>query len=184
GLLGRDELQSALRGVPREQHDDPGALAEHLVRHGKLTRFQAGKLLRGLSQGMILGPFRVLAPLGKGAMGAVFLVRDTRSEQLVALKILPPKLARAAARMVARFRGEMEMSERGAHPDLALTYEVGEFRGVPYNAMEYSPGRTLSRLVHDEGPLALPRAARLLAEVAGGLEHAHNQGLIHRDLKP
>jgi serine/threonine protein kinase len=76
------------------------------------------------------------------------------------------------------------MSQRVAHPHLAWTYEVGEFRGMPYIAMEYIPGRTLSRLVNEEGPLALPRAARLLAEVASGLEHAHNQGLIHRDLKP
>ena len=53
-----------------------------------------------------------------------------------------------------------------------------------YIAMEYIPGRTLSRLVADEGPLPLARAARLMAEVAAGLEHAHEQGLMHRDLKP
>src|SRR5262245_42537900 len=184
GLLGRDELQSALRGVPREQHDDPGALAEHLVRYGKLTRFQAGKLLRGISQGMVLGPYRVLAPLGKGGMGAVFLVRDTRSDQLSALKVLPPRLARTEERMLARFRREMEMSQKVAHPHLAFTYEVGEFHGLHYLAMEYIPGRTLSRLVNEEGVMHWKRAARIMAEVAAGLEHAHNQGLVHRDLKP
>jgi serine/threonine protein kinase len=183
-LLERDDLQESLRGVPKDQRDDPRALADYLVRNGKLTRYQASKLLRGISQGMVLGPFHVLAPLGKGGMGTVFLVRDTRSEQMVALKILPPRLARTEERMRARFQREMEMSQRVAHPHLAWTYEVGEFRGVPYIAMEYIPGRTLSRLVSEEGPLALSRAARLLAEVASGLEHAHNQGLIHRDLKP
>jgi serine/threonine protein kinase len=184
GLLDREQLQAALRPVPREQRDDPRALADQLVRTGKLTRFQTSKLLRGISQGMLIGPFRVLAPLGKGAMGTVFLVRDQRSEQLVALKILPPRLARTEERMLARFRREKEMSQRVAHPHLAWTYEVGEYRGVHFIAMEYIPGRTLSRLVTEEGPLPLSRAARLLAEVAAGLEHAHNQGLIHRDLKP
>jgi serine/threonine protein kinase len=183
-LVPREQLQGCLRGVPRERREEPQALADHLVRSGKLTRFQASKLLRGISQGMILGPFRVLAPLGKGGMCTVFLVRDERSEQLVALKILPPRLARTEERMLVRFQREMAMSQRVAHPHLAWTYEVGEFRGVHYIAMEYIPGRTLSRLVSEDGPLPLARAARLMAEVAAGLEHAHNQGLIHRDLKP
>ncbi len=86
--------------------------------------------------------------------------------------------------MLARFHREKELSQRVAHPHLAWTYEVGEFRGVHYIAMEYIPGRTLSRLVTEEGPLPVSRAARLMAEAASALEHAHNQGLIHRDMKP
>jgi serine/threonine protein kinase len=183
-LLDREQLQESLRAVPPEQRHDAQALADHLVRTGKLTRFQASKLIRGFSQGMIIGPFRLLAPLGKGGMGTVFLVRDQRSDHLVALKVLPPRLARTEERMLVRFQREMEMSQRVAHPHLAWTYEVGEFRGAHYIAMEYIPGRTLTRLVNEEGSLPLPRAARLMAEVAAGLEHAHNQGLIHRDLKP
>lgn len=183
-LLDREELQNALRSVPAEQRDDADALADHLVRNGKLTRFQAGKLLRGVTQGLVMGPFHVLAPLGRGAMGTVFLARDGRTEQLVALKILPPRLARTEQRMLARFRREMELSQKVSHPHIAWTYDVGEYRGVPYIAMEYIPGKTLSRLVADEGRLPYARAARLMAEVASALAHAHTQGLIHRDLKP
>lgn len=183
-LLGRDELQVSLRGVPRDLRDDAQTLADHLVRNGKLTRFQAGRLLKGITQGLVLGPFVVLAPIGRGGMGKVFLVRDTRSRQMVALKILPPRLARTEVRMLARFRREMELSQKVTHQHIAWTYEVGEFRGVLYIAMEYIPGRTLSRIVNDDGPLSPPRAARLMAEVASGLAHAHEQGLIHRDLKP
>ncbi|MFO0845969.1 MAG: serine/threonine-protein kinase [Gemmataceae bacterium] len=184
GLLDRDELKAALRGTPREQRTDSQALADHLVRAGKLTRFQAGRLLKGISQGLIFGPFRVLSPIGRGGMGKVFLVRDTRSRQLVALKILPPRLARNEERMLARFRREMDLSQKVAYHHIAWTYEVGEFRGVPYIAMEYIPGRTLSQVVNQDGPLRPARAARLMAEVAAGLSHAHTQGLIHRDLKP
>ena len=146
GLLNRDELQGCLKGVASEQRADPVALADHLVRMGKLTRFQAGKLLRGISRGMLIGHFRVLAPLGKGGMGTVFLIRDDRNQQLAALKILPLRLARTQQHMLDRFHREKELSRRVAHQHLAWTYEVGEFRGVHYIAMEYIPGRTLSRL--------------------------------------
>jgi serine/threonine protein kinase len=184
GLLDREGLQAALRGVPREQRDDALALADHLVKTGYLSRFQARKLLKGAALGLILGPYQVLAPIGRGGMGTVYMARDSRSGGLVALKVLPPHRARAEERMLARFRREMELSRRVAHPHLAWTYEVGQVRSVYYIAMEYIPGKNLSRLVAADGPLEVPRAARLMAEVASGLQHAHNQGLIHRDLKP
>jgi eukaryotic-like serine/threonine-protein kinase len=184
GLLDRDALQALLRSLPVERRNDPEAVAEHLIKAGRLTRFQVRKLLGGTALGLALGPFHVLAPIAKGGMGMVYLARDTRSDQLVALKVLPPNRAREEERLLARFRREMEMSQRVSHPHLAWTYEVGKWHEVHYIAMEYIPGKSLYRLVHDEGPLAPPRVARLFAEVCLALDHAHNQGLIHRDLKP
>jgi serine/threonine protein kinase len=184
GVLDRPDLQEALRTLPLEQRQDSEAIADHLVEIGKLSRFQAEKLLQGTAVGLVLGPFHVLAPIGKGGMGTVYLARDSRCETLVALKVLPPKRAREEERLLARFRREMEMCQRVSHPHLAWTYEVGVSQGVYYIALEYIPGKTLFRLVGEEGPLTTPRAARLFAEVAAGLDHAHNQGLIHRDLKP
>jgi serine/threonine protein kinase len=183
-LLDRERLQEALRGVPRPQRGDARALADHLVRQGKLSRFQAHKLLKGTALGLLLGPYQILAPIGRGGMSTVYLARDSRGGQLLALKVLPPSKARKEERMLKRFQREMELSQRVSHPHLAWTYEVGEYRGAYYIAMEYIPGQTLSRLVNEQGPLPLARAARLMAEVAAGLDHAHNLGLIHRDLKP
>jgi serine/threonine protein kinase len=184
GLLDREQLQQVLRGLPRAQRGDPEAVADHLVKHGKLSRFQSRKLLQGAALGLVLGPFQVLAPIGKGGMGTVYLARDQRSGQLLALKILPPKKAREAPRLLARFRREMEMCQRVAHPHIAWTCDVGLWQGVYYIAMEYIPGRSLYRVVAQDGPLQAPRAARLFAEIASALDHAHTQGLIHRDLKP
>ena len=184
GLLDRAQLQEALRDVPLEQRDDPRALADHLVRKGKLSRFQAGKILRGTGKGLLLGHFQVLAPIGRGGMSTVYLARDERSGELVALKLLPPSRWRNEERMLARFQREMELSRRVAHAHLAWTYESGLLQRVYYIAMEYIPGQNLSRVVAGSGPLRPARAARLMAEVASALEHAHNQGLIHRDLKP
>lgn len=184
GLLDRGQLQEALRDVPQDQRDDPRALADHLVRKGKLSRFQAGKLLRGNGKGLLLGHYQVLSPIGRGGMSTVYLARDERSGELVALKVLTPSRWRDREQLLARFQREMELSHRVAHPHLAWTHESGFVLGVYYIAMEYIPGKNLSRTVAENGPLKPPRAARLMAEVASALEHAHNQGLIHRDLKP
>lgn len=184
GLLDRQRLQSALRGLPPEARDQPPAVAEYLVRNGLLSRFQATRLLKGRAAGLVLGPYQLLAPIGKGGMGSVFMARDERGGHLVALKVLPPRRARQEERLRARFVREMVMSRKVAHPHLAWTYEAGEARGVLYIAMEYIPGKTLSRLVREGQPLRLTRAARLMSEAAAGLEHAHNMGLVHRDLKP
>lgn len=185
GLLDRDQLQESLRGLSSEDRPNAEEIAAHLIKAGKLSRFQARKLLQGTAMGLVLGPFQVLAPIGKGGMGTVYLARDARNHtQLVALKVLPPKRAREEERLLARFRREMEMCQRVSHPHLAWTYEVGVCQGVYYIAMEYVPGKSLYRLVAEQGPLPVPRAARLFAEVAAAIDHAHNQGLIHRDLKP
>jgi serine/threonine protein kinase len=184
GLLGKDALEAAVNAAPAELRADPTSLADYFVRNGTLSRFQASHLLDGVSAGLVLGPFQVLAPLGRGGMGAVYLVRDTREQRLVALKVLPPKSAEREGRLRARFLREIELSRRVAHPNLTQTCDAGVVQGVHYLAMEYIPGRSLARKVKQDGPLGVSFAARLFAEVADGLAHAHEQGLIHRDLKP
>src|SRR5206468_3645964 len=93
-------------------------LADALIASADLTRFQAGKLLRGRWQGLAVGPYRLLAPLGRGGMGTVYLARDTRMAEelgddvLAALKVLPPKVAREEDRMLARFVREIDMGKR------------------------------------------------------------------------
>src|SRR5437868_6473859 len=93
GLLSADEFQAARDELPEERRDDPRALADLLVKAGKLSRFQAEKLLKGTALGLLLGPFEIVAPIGRGGMGAVYLARDRRSRELLALKVLPPKKA-------------------------------------------------------------------------------------------
>jgi serine/threonine protein kinase len=98
--------------------------------------------------------------------------------------VLPPKRAREEDRMLARFIREMDLAQRVSHPHLTKTYEAGDFGGVHYIAMEYIRGMSLRRLVGEQGPLGVARAARLFAEAADGLQSAHELGLVHRDLKP
>jgi serine/threonine protein kinase len=184
GLLSKVELRAVLSTIPSQQLQAPQQLAKQLIRIGKLSWFQAHKLLQGAAAGLMIESFEVVAPIGKGGMGMVYLSRDRRDGRLLALKILPPKKAKREERMLARFRREMDISRRVSHRHIAQTLATGEFQGVHYIAMEYIPGQTLYRLVTDRGPVGVPLAARLFAEAAAGLEYAHGRGVIHRDLKP
>jgi serine/threonine protein kinase len=178
------------RAVARYPTSAARELADALVRSGDLTHFQAGKLLRGRWQGLVIGPYHLLAPLGRGGMGTVYLARDTRlaeelgDEVLVALKVLPPKIAQGEARMLARFHREIDLGKRVNHPNVVRTFAGGEADGVNYLAMEYVPGKTVGQLVVNGGRLEFGEAARLFADVAAGLEGLHERGLVHRDMKP
>jgi serine/threonine protein kinase len=188
GLFSRDQLQEMLREIPSELRQSSRTLAETMIARKQITHFQARKLLKGTWQGLVLGPFRVMAPLGKGGMGAVYLAQmegnSERKARLVALKILPPRRAKQSHHLIPRFQREMELAVRMDHPHLTRTFEAGEIFGIYYLAMEYIRGQSLSQLVRGTGPLVLSRAARLFSEVAEGLTYAHSQNVIHRDLKP
>ncbi|AMV28064.1 Serine/threonine-protein kinase PrkC [Gemmata sp. SH-PL17] len=167
------------------------AFADALVRTGILTHYQAEKLLNGHWYGLVLGPYSVLAPLGRGGMGTVvYLARDRRlsaalgDSELVALKILTNRKAEREPKALRRFRREMVLGRRVDHPNVVRTFVAGELDDVYYTALEYIPGRTVRQLVQEAGPLAVGDAARIFADVAAGLAHVHERGLIHRDVKP
>lgn len=184
GLLDEDKVQKLYGVSPKAARKQAEMLADWFVRTGILTQYQAAKLLQGAERGLVLGPYQMLAPVGRGGMGSVYLARDTRNRRLVALKVLPPHRYKEEERHLARFRREMEICQKVTHPHLTRTFEAGVLQGVYFIAMEYVPGVTLSKKVQNDGPLPVARAARIFSEVAAAMQHAHTQGLIHRDLKP
>lgn len=130
-----------------------------------------------------LGHYRVLRILGAGGMGVVFEAEDVQLKRRVALKGIRPVLA-ASAGAKRRFLREAQAVAALKHDHVVTIYQVGEDRGVPYLAMEYLEGESLSDRLDREGKLDTVEVVRIGTEVAEGLAAAHEKGLVHRDIKP
>ncbi|MEZ6185360.1 MAG: serine/threonine-protein kinase [Planctomycetota bacterium] len=128
-----------------------------------------------------VGGFLLEAELGRGGMGVVYRARDPRLGRPVALKVI---LGDASPQELRRFQTEAAASAQLDHPNLVRVLSAGEAHGRPWLALEFVPGETLGSRLKREGPLPPPDAARLVAQLARGLAHAHTRGVIHRDIKP
>src|SRR6202162_6572063 len=124
-----------------------------------------------------IGPYGVLAPLGKGGMGEVYRARDTSLKRDVALKVLPIAFAKDPERM-ARFQREAEVLASLNHPNIAAIYGVIESDNTRALVMELVEGETL------KGPLPIDTALNYAQQIVSALEAAHEKGITHRDLKP
>ncbi len=144
-----------------------------------VTREVAPRVL-GPMLGGVFGRYRILDELGQGGMGKVFLAEDVELRRQVALKVVLTPLPGADDR--ERFFREARALARIRHPNVIPIYDVGEESGLPYYAMEYVAGETLS--AHLAGGLDLREGVRILARVARAIDHVHSSGIVHRDLKP
>jgi Tol biopolymer transport system component len=169
------------------------SLADALVAGGALDPAEAESALseaRSIDEalapelplGTRLGEFRLVREIGRGGMGIVYEAHQESLGRPVALKILPAGAA-LDERLAIRFLREARAAARLRHPAIVPVYTSGRAEGVLYFAMELVPGRTLAAAIAD-GPLAPEDAARIAAEIARGLDHAHGHGLVHRDVKP
>jgi serine/threonine protein kinase len=183
-LLTREELDRILAGAPEVCRESDDRFLEHLVRTGWLSRFQATRIREGHGRRLVIGPYQLLAPLGQGGSGLVYLARDRRTDTPVALKILPPNRYRDENRQLVRFFREMAINAKLSHPHLTACYDSGLIRDIYYIALEYIPGPNLRQKVLTDGPLSVSMAAALFVEIADVLHYLHQSGLIHRDLKP
>jgi len=189
GLLTPRHLDEARAGVRWSDGDetDPGAppsdrqLADRLVETGQLNAWQAKQLLDGRTK-FNLGPYFIIDSIGQGATGQVFKARHEKIGRIVAVKVLPRDKSTPEA--IANFTHEIRALASLDHPRLVAALDAGQDGNVYYLVTEYVPGTDLRKLVRREGPLSMSAAARIIAQVAEGLEHAHAQGIVHRDVKP
>jgi len=158
-------------------------LADKLQRRGWLTSFQAEQLLEGRGHELVLGPFIVLDRLGKGGMGEVFKASHTRLGRIVALKVIRPEHLKYPG-VAERFEREARAAARLQHPNVVTIHDVQDTGGTLYIAMELIDGIDLSRLVKQNGPLAVAQACEYARQAALGLQHAYERDLVHRDIKP
>jgi tRNA A-37 threonylcarbamoyl transferase component Bud32 len=132
---------------------------------------------------MLGGRYRIVAMLGKGGMGEVYRADDLILEQPVALKFLPPELARNEE-SVARFRNEVRVARQVSHRNVCRVYDLGEAEGLYFLSMEYVDGEDLGSLLRRIGRLPSDKALEIARKLCAGLAAAHEKGVLHRDLKP
>ena len=135
-----------------------------------------------LTPGTRLGPYEILAAVGAGGMGEVYLAHDPRLDRRVAIKLLPAEMA-ADPRSRERLRREAMAVAALDHPYICKIFEIGEHGDALFLVMEYIVGETLYRRLQN-GPLPLSDALRIAGEIAEALQEAHARRFLHRDLKP
>jgi len=135
-----------------------------------------------LSPNSSLAHYTIISKIGAGGMGEVYLAQDIKLNRKVALKLLPTELAANDDRM-RRFVQEAQAAAALNHPNIAHIYEIGEYEGTNFIAMEFVDGQTLRDKIHHE-QTELGKLLRYLQHTAEGLAKAHAAGIVHRDLKP
>ena len=163
----------------RIRPSDP-TVAEQAPSGSGARRSRSGSLAEGQA---ISSRYRIIRRLGEGGMGEVYLAHDSELDRDVALKLIHTDLAENPA-ILERFKREIQLSSRVTHKNVLRVYDLGEAAGVKFLTMQYVEGDDLGSLMRREGRLPVARVVDVFKQICHGLVAAHEQGVIHRDLKP
>jgi serine/threonine-protein kinase len=182
GLLSPGQLEKATAALPADAAT-AAQVARYLVQTGVLTAFQADRVLAGRTDGFVLGQYVVLEQIGRGTTARVYKARHRAMQRPVAVKVLSPHLTRTPAARTA-FDRQVRAAARLNHPNVVTTYDANEVGDRSYVVLEYVDGPSLETLVRERGPLTVPQACDFVRQAAWGLQHGHERGLVHGDVKP
>lgn len=181
GVLSDSQLDRAARSFATARSSADAAKA--LVGLGLLTPFQAERLLKGKPNGLVLGQYVLLEPIGAGADGRVFRARHRTMNRLVAVKVLATEFSHDPARREA-FQAEGRAAARLAHSNIVTLLDANQLGGRLYVVREYVDGTGVDAVVRRDGPLPVSAACEVVRQAALGLQHAHEKGTPHGSFDP
>ncbi len=181
GIIAPGKLENFI--PPKATPKDGEALLRELHKQGLLTKFQAQQFAQNRPKSLILGNYTLIDKIGAGGMGQVFKAEHRRMKRVVAIKMLSPTVTKDPA-MVARFEREVRTAARLEHPNVVTAHDADHANGVHFLVMQYVEGQDLSALVKKNGPVSVKKAVNYILQAARGLEFAHGEGVVHRDIKP
>jgi serine/threonine-protein kinase len=181
GVVDEDRLRRLLADLPAT--DRGRALARDLVDRGALTRFQAERILANRTTGFVLGQYVIQDLIGRGGMSRVYKAEHRTMGRVVALKILRKRVLKSG-KAEDFFLREIKAVGQLIHPNVVAAFDADTREGRTFLVLEYVDGPNLGQLVETGGPLPVPLACEYVRQAALGLQHAHDQGVVHRDVKP
>ncbi len=186
-LADTDQLRKSLEKLRAqnagELPDDADRVAESLIAAGLITKWHVDKLMDKKYKGFILGKYKLLRLLGTGGMSTVYLGEHVLMHRLRAIKVLPKARVNDTS-YLARFVREAQATASLDHDNIVKAYDIDNDGDTHYLVMEYIEGKDLQQIVKNDGPLPLDVACNYIAQAADGFQYAHENGLIHRDVKP
>ena len=183
GLLTAQQVAAFKRDLISRGLASETDAASTLVRQGVLTQYQAERLLDGRSRGFFFDEYKLLDLLGVGGMGWVYQAANTQTGETVALKVLLEQFKHDRG-MLARFQQEARAGLRLNHPNIVRTHKLGMAGGSHYMIMDLVKGPSLLEVLLRKKRLPWGQACDFARQAALGLHHAHQAGLVHRDVKP
>ncbi|MEQ8789581.1 MAG: protein kinase [Pirellulaceae bacterium] len=180
-LMPHASKNAAVVVIPKQANDEEtpgggGSEATDLARRGAVAN--------GLPSELVDHPrYRVLDKIGKGGMGDVYRAEHRLMQRTVALKVINSVLVKNP-QAVERFRREVRAAASLSHPNIVSAFDAEQAGSLHFLAMEFVEGRNLADVAKANGPLLIRDACRYVRQVAAGLQHAHDRGMIHRDIKP
>ena len=172
----------------------PGSLSQETIQVGQATEQwsvavstpraiipdDSGELPKGT---ILAGRYEILQLLGKGGMGSVYKAHDLELERLVALKLIRTELGRNPE-ILRRFKQELILARQVTHKNVIRIFDLGQADGIKFITMDFVEGKDLRGIITEKGKLPHEQAAKIMLQICRGLEAAHTEGVIHRDLKP
>jgi serine/threonine protein kinase len=182
-VLDSAQLEEVRQTLLPRYASDPRGLASELLQRNWVTPFQINRLSAVRGPELLQGSYVLLERIGEGGMGQVFKARNWKLGRIVALKLIRKDLLTNPT-VVGRFRREIEATAQLDHPNLIRAFDADQTDDGLFIVMEYVEGIDFGRLIKEQGPVSTEKACDYVRQAALGLQHAHERGLVHRDIKP